>query len=368
MDSKTQVVDENNLSLLGLTPLGMANAEFIYISNLFDQASNKSFFGFENLVKYGNPVRYKEDGCTLAHVMAMNGYKFTAAQIMALGNPKDANGDTIGHFMAQKGHCFTADEILEMGDSLDSENSSICELMCYRSRYNFTFDEAKKLIKLVVLKSGGTVAHLMAGLGTEYSVAELLELGNPSDNNGRTVAHVMFHKGHFFSFAEIVALGNPVDNEGNSLAKLSLAEGQFFTDEEKKPLGLLNADSQGKFPKGRLVSLTIDKSKGYFVSYENGQFEKVITGRAIYKLEGFENFDLFSAKTPEKLASEGEWLIAEGKSGAIIHFGDSKNAAIDGAYFTLLALNAGSFQKKIDEATTKWGFSPRYIPIYSINP
>ncbi len=47
-----------------------------------------------------------EDVVTLAHVLATNGYKFTQAELLELGNPREPNGITVAHIMAGKDTFF----------------------------------------------------------------------------------------------------------------------------------------------------------------------------------------------------------------------------------------------------------------------
>ena len=137
-----------------------------------------------------------------------NNRRFTREQLLRKSNWQ-GSARVIAHDLAQFGYFFTMDEITNLGNPSE--------------------------------EYGRTVAHFMAENGYVFTIDQLIQLGNPADRNdqlgGRTIAILMAMKGHFFTFEELKALGDLKDKHVIRIAILMISHGFFFTVDELEIFG-----------------------------------------------------------------------------------------------------------------------------------
>ncbi len=73
---------------------------------------------------------------------------------------------------------------------------------------------------------GSTVAHMWQEMAS-FSFDELIEMGNPVENNGISVGHIMAQKGHVFTYSEVAQLGNLPNRYGITIANAMASCGSF---------------------------------------------------------------------------------------------------------------------------------------------
>jgi|GEM_PF-2410409 hypothetical protein len=192
-------------------------------------------FTVSDLIAMGNPR--DKNGQTVAHDMIFyKGTIFDLSELLALGNPANKEGRTLAHFLIR--HCgvrYSRDELLALGNPKDKEGLTLAHEMA-ASGYRFSVDDLLALDN-PANKWGDTVAGYMVGKGYAFSMDDLLALAGTGDGAGRTVAHEMARKGHQFSFQEVQTLGNPADQDGQTLAHVLAQRGHTFSDEEIALLG-----------------------------------------------------------------------------------------------------------------------------------
>lgn len=121
--------------------------------------------------------------------------------------------------------------ILELNNIEDCDGWTLAHVvMCYPN-YEFTIDELLMLGN-PANKKGETIAHLMADHGHKFTVDEILKLGNPTDKDGWTIAHNMIYKNHEFTLDELIQLGNTSDKTGLSMSRAMERNGYKFTKDE----------------------------------------------------------------------------------------------------------------------------------------
>lgn len=188
-------------------------------------------FSFSELKAIKNPAIENESsqnnvGLTVAHEMARQGNILTHAEIMHLGNPKRKNGESLlslSHMnsqqMVKNGHRFTVDEIIRMGNRRDSCGATLAHWMAFYG-HRFTVDELIRLKNPRVIYT--EMAHQLLIPLREFEPSTYTEASwytHKSEvlHDGGTVAHIMAREGCQFTDEGIEALGNPVDGYGMTI-------------------------------------------------------------------------------------------------------------------------------------------------------
>lgn len=128
-------------------------------------------------------------------------------------------------------------KIQELGNPLDKKGTPLSNAFASNKSYNFTFDEIVQL-RNPSDNEDVSLALRVALNGGEFSIDEILKLGNPRNESYiNTIGHAMIVRGHKFSVEEIIRLGNPVNAQGDTLAHMMAMMGSVFNGEEIKQLG-----------------------------------------------------------------------------------------------------------------------------------
>lgn len=255
-------------------------------------------------------------GETITRIVAQSGYVSTFDDLMALlDSIEPTGGNCIEDSKLTKGSYFTFNQILTTGVLIETEFLALTLIMA-RHGFQFTFDEIFRL-KNPAGNYGITLAHLsihksvqigyrgyhemwMAHTGQPFekyehanfdrcyeqffqnppfTVEQLIQLGNPADNDGDTVAHLMAKSGHIFTDKELMQLGESRNKKGESIADIMARKGDKLTKDEKKkldiPLGV-------KARKEYLDIKNIEMVPGY--AYAGEAYDFYFNGRLTYSL------------------------------------------------------------------------------------
>lgn len=114
-------------------------------------------------------------------------------EFFLLGNFKEdyGVGETIAHRMIRSGHDFSVDEIIQLGNSSTSLDDTLAHYMVEFRHKKFTFSEVQQLNKYTVDKKYRTLAHYMAERGHRFSEKQIELLGNPVCQDGKTIKNFM---------------------------------------------------------------------------------------------------------------------------------------------------------------------------------
>lgn len=145
-------------------------------------------------------------------------------------------GQTIIHELANLGYKFSVNDLVEIGNPSDNFGITVAHFMVNKT---FKFSVSELLaIGNPSDKRGNTVAHWIADYDYgSFTVDELMQLGNPSNKQGETISHLMAERLHVFSIDELLILGNPADNSDFTVAHQMAWKGYKFTEHEIDKLG-----------------------------------------------------------------------------------------------------------------------------------
>jgi hypothetical protein len=101
-----------------------------------------------------------------------------------------------------------------------------------RQGRKFTLDEIKKIAEdsghQDIARVWWEFMRLMAINDYRYSVSEILEMGNPANQEGITIANILVANGDEFTVTQLLDLDNPADKEGVTVAHLMACLGHRF--------------------------------------------------------------------------------------------------------------------------------------------
>lgn len=168
-----------------------------FISRLMEMSKDeimKLISAYDNISDY--------NGNTISHLVINHDFcMFTFDELLKLKNPSNSSGKTVAHEMALKGFRFSAEELIRLGNPGDN--------------------------------SGETIAHWMIMAQNPLTVDEILKIGDPKTNGGSSVSYWMVKHGYNFSVDEIIQLGNPKNFHGNTLSETLEMRGYVFSIDEK---------------------------------------------------------------------------------------------------------------------------------------
>lgn len=101
---------------------------------------------------------------------------------------------------------------------------------------NISFETIKSM-NGITDKFGNTLSHYFASHGFQFTIEQLIELGDPKSNSQTTVSMEMAacidpRLRKSFTFDEIIQLGNPINQYSESLGYLSTLNGRSFSAQE----------------------------------------------------------------------------------------------------------------------------------------
>ncbi len=113
-------------------------------------------------------------GQVMAHNMATNGVDFSVEEILALKNPADYRGNTLAHILVMKGKAFSMDELLSLRTRLQ-----IMALQAHFMAINGFPFSAHQILTLGNPVDGLSVSigHILASKGFKFKSIDLMRLG-----------------------------------------------------------------------------------------------------------------------------------------------------------------------------------------------
>lgn len=130
-------------------------------------------------------------------------------KIKELGNPTNAYGKHLSSEMCVRGYHFTVDQLIALDDF-----STMREIAF--TYHDFSMAELHNM-RNPSDENGYTLAHFMCMRDYQFSIEDIITLGNPSNNNGVTIMHIMAANGRNFSKSQIEKMGNPTTNKEFSI-------------------------------------------------------------------------------------------------------------------------------------------------------
>jgi hypothetical protein len=174
-------------------------------------------------------------------------------KIKAVNNPVGESGQTMAHEFMRKGGKLTIENILELGDPVDDDGISLSLIYAFSRSYTNRLTSKFELVRI--------------------SAREMVALGNPKMPNGEFVSIYFAKNGFHYTFEEIKLLGNPLDLEGISLLYLSALSGHYYSCDQILALG------NPRTPKGESVPHVLAKFHHDYFSFD----EIIRLGNPIYR-------------------------------------------------------------------------------------
>lgn len=215
----------------------------------------------------------KED--VVARHIANNNIGFTSrANLFAVLKgvlPYRKDGKTLAHVFARCGYVFTVADLIELGNPKDKNGDTVAHIMAEQG-YIFTLSD---LIELGDPRGylDFSVSKTMAMKGYQFLFSDLLTLEKISPGVAGGIAYSMVGKGHEFSFSELITIGNPVTSWGDTVAHAMAEKGHRFSIEELLKLGN---------PATKLLGWTVAHIMAYH-GYEFSPDEIKILGNPLFK-------------------------------------------------------------------------------------
>jgi len=149
--------------------------------------------------------------------MARHGYQFTFEEILRLENPADNFGVTLAHLSIHKPAQIGYRGYHEMWISHSGQAFEKYEYAIFNHSFERVFQNPQFTIEQLIQlgnpadDDGDTVAHLMAKTGYIFTNNELMELGEQRNKLGETVADIMAHKNYKIPNSEVEKSDLPLE-------------------------------------------------------------------------------------------------------------------------------------------------------------
>lgn len=146
-------------------------------------------------------------------------------------NVANANGDTIAHIMISRGQNISLDIILQLGNPSNEQGETLAHWMVRSMNKHYSPNEIN-ILGNPIDGYGNSLAHWMYRHGHRFSVDDVCTIGDPKGATGRPLSHQMVLDNVDFSLKDIQRLKNPTDEEGNTLAHIIITTGKLFSADE----------------------------------------------------------------------------------------------------------------------------------------
>ena len=267
-------------------------------------------FSFNELMRIGNQ-RNDSSRLTVAHWMTKNGYFFTVDQILALGDLPDRMGNTLSSYMARHGYQFTFEEIIRLGNPADNFGTTLAHLSIHKDAQVGYVGYSE------IMVAGGSEdfrdypssrlqPQPQHGFqNPSFTIAQLLKLRNPVDNDGDSVAHMMAKTGQVFTADELLQLGNPENKYGETIAYIMARKGYEFSSYERSQFKIpseVNGDKD-------YLEIKNDEMVGGSGDYTEIKFFFYLNGRiTFYYEDGGGSYRMFEVCNQEAFSIFLEYL------------------------------------------------------------
>lgn len=239
MDTRKFMKKRHNLRLSSIMPLGGYRFTVAEIEALGYSETNYSILNIPISVDEINQLPKDSLDLSLWDYMAWRGYPFTVEEIIRLGNPRNVLGLTLAENMLLAGHQFSENEIRELEEFTPGQEHTLRK---YVSMGGKTLIDNGKLESEIIgplSENLKTALFLLKWVSKDerYTDDEIRKSRVPRKDGRRfTEAFCMARAGYLFTVGQIKAIGNPKDDNGLTIADWMAKGENPLTAEELEQL------------------------------------------------------------------------------------------------------------------------------------